>query len=1432
MPRKNSITAKTKNASGGSAAAGGMNLHARVATLSAVHLLAGRDLHWLKELVSDSLLEISFETNGPGDDLRFLLKNREVVEAQVKKGLSRGPDLWTSLESLARGLSEQLIAYGVLIVDGDASQTIRSGLARGIRRLGEGRTDSLDDLSAELKERLENAGLAVDVVCSRLRIVTVHCADNDDASEQAARSELTRICATEYEASAAWQAIQLSAHGLIERKGRWTADTLTRVLKSAGITLHAVPAAPVTGIRSGPVWPHLDGVSTYRGHIQSFRHHYLFSAQDSPQPFGGREAEYKRLDDWLSDDRAPNRFLISAPTARGKSALVVQWTEGLASDATWATIFVPISLRFGTDRPTVFYALLAAQLAGLLGTAIGPQLTDLVAHYQGACIDLLSQAAQASRRLLIVIDGLDEAQGAGFNATVLLPTLPSTIKILVTAREQAGDRSNGGWLRRLGWESKACAETEDLSILDRTAVAPILNSIGLSREVEDDALVLRLMNLTDGEPLLLALYAEDLRDIARGGDQINAAVLDGLSPGFAAYFSRAFDMFSLVGDTDSQDVVDTTLAILALALGPLEAPHLTDLVCQIAGFARPIVSDRFVKPLRRFIAGDGRADHGYVLNHPKLAEYLREQRFDSTALRTVENAFVAWGRRVAEGLNSNPSAVAPPYVLRNHVQHLKQVGAITLDDVESLLTDGWRLAWHSIDKDYVGYAESLLAATSAMNPSLTYRSQETRALRLRWKLALFGSSVRSQGVSIPAELLERALTEQMITLPQALNMVELQPEENQLGYLLAIAAHLPPQHCDQLLCKVLRAENTANCHQQLAQLIPHLDSANREIIIGKVLSWLPTEEGARHRAAIIAAIAPVLDSAQLEQLLSRYILTPQANDTHSAIGSMNQVIDLLRTRGNIELAELLVTLSLLWTDALTDALLAAEALVRLAPVSASGPLIARAGRVKPPIQAARAAMAPNVEKWDSSARYHLARLTSAETALSVIELDQESSETYTTQLMALLSPFLSSEHEAIDILIKIAPIVRADARQALVALIQQLVMGLPTANNRTHALMQLAESATLPLRKSVVEQAFGFARQIEDEHLRGLALIQLFSTIDMQQHEQELGALFSDILKVRYVLERGELFLRLFCIRPSDEELADDALRAMLQAYDRANSTNILLREISNFPHHMRDRVFRACWERIHTRTDTFFSFQLGTAARFATEFWSSEELDFARSQLAILEPDLRMRLLIDLMPVAVRLNAHDLVEAAIATVSDVAEIDLYYVIMAIKHLPSDDRAHFPFSQVWFRAFNSDHANMDILVDTFAFLTHQQQTGAWSGLVARARIASGAGRLLAKLSSLSTGAAERATLFEAAIAACASEKPDARMTQLVDILSVCITKEESWRILDLMTDHSITSRRHILQALQNSAPEMAKLTDKGMSLALMSDVRQSAAWWP
>ena len=141
-------------------------------------------------------------------------------------------------------------------------------------------------------------------------------------------------------------------------------------------------------------------------------------------PFGGRDEDVALLDAWLDDETAPPRYLLTAPAGRGKSALLVRWLQhlqeqgrvGRDAPAAWQLVFVPISIRFETHRPDIFYEALAARLAEILGQELPPTHTDKGVYYADHCRTLASAAVAQGRRILIILDGIDEALGERFDA--------------------------------------------------------------------------------------------------------------------------------------------------------------------------------------------------------------------------------------------------------------------------------------------------------------------------------------------------------------------------------------------------------------------------------------------------------------------------------------------------------------------------------------------------------------------------------------------------------------------------------------------------------------------------------------------------------------------------------------------------------------------------------------------------------------------------------------------------------------------------------------------------------------------------------------------------------------------------------------------------------------------------------------------------------
>jgi hypothetical protein len=397
----------------------------------------------------------------------------------------------------------------------------------------------------------------------------------------------------------------------------------------------------------------------FQSRTRAFTDEYLVS-ETGPVPFGGRNVELKRLDAWLLDPTAAPRMLVTAPAGRGKSALLVQWMKslqnaGVFGPSGWQLAFMPISIRIGTNGPQVFYEGLARRLEEITGNALPRDSIREVDGYRYGIRDLLDRVP-GHLRVIIVIDGLDEAALGGFDPAVLPSVMPPNLRVVLSARWELGDRKSTGWLERLGWSRNTRVDCFELNPLDAGGIADVLVKLGppLGTVVREPDLIKRLATLTEGEPLLLRYYAEDLWQVASKGTAITRADLDSLKPGFDQYFKRWFkrqdDLWRQEGAQIS-DEVDKVLAVLAFALGPLEETDLLQLMTETYGESRVISATRLLNPLNRFVIGTGKRGSGYVLSHPKIGRHLQEERF-AAAAGDLRCGFAVWGKKHLDALNA------------------------------------------------------------------------------------------------------------------------------------------------------------------------------------------------------------------------------------------------------------------------------------------------------------------------------------------------------------------------------------------------------------------------------------------------------------------------------------------------------------------------------------------------------------------------------------------------------------------------------------------------------------------------------------------------------------------------------------------------------------------------------------------------------------
>src|SRR5262249_54740230 len=156
--------------------------------------------------------------------------------------------------------------------------------------------------------------------------------------------------------------------------------------------------------------------------------------------------------------------------------------------------------------------------------------------------------------------------------------------------------------------------------------------------------------------------------------------------------------------------------------------------------------------------------------HPKLGIHLREEHFDPEYIQATQAAFVRWGRKKVERLNTGalrPEKM-PAYLLQYHTQHLQDVAAPAAAFLE-LVEQGWLRAWEIVEGGYRGFSRDMRLAYEALSRVHT-ANQPRFTQRLRCQLVL--SSIHSIGANMPWQLLMAACKTGILTYRQAAYWLE------------------------------------------------------------------------------------------------------------------------------------------------------------------------------------------------------------------------------------------------------------------------------------------------------------------------------------------------------------------------------------------------------------------------------------------------------------------------------------------------------------------------------------------------------------------------------------------------------------------------------------------------------------------------------------
>ncbi len=604
--------------------------------------------------------------------------------------------------------------------------------------------------------------------------------------------------------------------------------------------------------------------------VRHFLTEYLGDARH-PVPFGGRSDDFARLDGWLMEEQAAPYALLAAPAGRGKSALLLRWCQRWLGRPELAVVYFPVSIRFRTNLAGVVFPALVALLAQMHGEAVPADPNMHAEIWRSLLREYLARPLPAGRKLVLVLDGIDEAADWTPGPALFPEEPPSGLHVLLSARYLANDRDATSWLQRLGWVQADLARTFELYPLDRAGIASVLVQMGFPLDLLGMRIdiVSELHRLSEGDPLVIRLYVDDLWKRGEAAVRLKPGDLAAIQPGLVGYFERWWNdqrMLWREARPEREAVLQSVLNLLAGALGPLSQADILELLPDESAL-RPVTLAQHLEPLARFVIGDG-LHQGYVFSHPRLANYFLEERLDEDQRREVEKRFLMWGKSTLEALNQGrlQPTQASPYIVQYFGAHLERVQADPRD-LLALVSNGWRQAWEKLDRanaGFLGDSERAWSAARREDSAAISAGQLAVYLGAEVRSLLCRVSVNSMTSNISSRLMLEAVKTGVWTPAQGLACIRLIADlALRARELVGLAHYVQEPLRGDILQEALDTATAIKDEFTRFNLLVELAPGLSENLLGQILAIVPAIEDEADRAGLLAELAPALRSYPL-----------------------------------------------------------------------------------------------------------------------------------------------------------------------------------------------------------------------------------------------------------------------------------------------------------------------------------------------------------------------------------------------------------------------------------------------------------------------------------------------------------------------------------------------------------------------------------------
>jgi hypothetical protein len=403
------------------------------------------------------------------------------------------------------------------------------------------------------------------------------------------------------------------------------------------------------------------------------------------RPFGGREELLDALDALAADD-ATGYVFVTAGSGFGKTALLANWL--LRSMATGGEpVYHFINRAEGVADEQFTLLNLCQQLVAAHG--MSGQLPVLTAELRSLFSQLLMTPPPDESRLIIILDGLDEALGWTAGAD-MFPALANGIRVVFSARREADTH----WLDRLRLAEEQVRVLE-LGPLSRADIARLLENAGAraaAHATNADTLE-SLHKASGGDPFYLRFLVEDLnRDSSGGIGAPGKSVAVQPPSGLRNYLEEWWNQLAVDVDIELEQAYDL-LGLLTVAKGPLRVGELVGVLDTLRRGA--LLKRELGGKIRRYLVGS--ADDGYALCHTRFRAYLKEDVFDASEIDRYQTALLAFCERWRE--------TGSAYALSYYPSHLIDLGQ--RDQLARLISREWLDARFTRDRSYRGFVADI-----------------------------------------------------------------------------------------------------------------------------------------------------------------------------------------------------------------------------------------------------------------------------------------------------------------------------------------------------------------------------------------------------------------------------------------------------------------------------------------------------------------------------------------------------------------------------------------------------------------------------------------------------------------------------------------------------------------------------------------------------